>query len=191
MTAACSFSWMATRRVISVALLTLVGVLGCASVPLSTMVKMSQFGPEEFVELKPEDIRAKVTVEEAVGLKPEQTILEVTLASPNGQLMKTFNFELISETPRTEERWLRAPLHWIDYEMKLTDEGESAFKSFQQFAANDPELNSFAISVGAKVKNPPPEGEIMVMSIALKLYQQEAYMPLFEKAEIKMGKTEI
>ncbi|GAA5215472.1 hypothetical protein ACFSJ3_11505 [Corallincola platygyrae] len=166
-------------------------VVGCASVPLSTMVKMSQFGPEQFVELDGNALRAKVTVEEAVGLKPEQTRLAVTIASPQGEFTKEFDFKLVSETPVIEKRLFRDPLYWRDYELKLSQQGYQTFQEFQQLVKADPQLDSLSLSVGARLKNPPPEGEVVTLSIALKLYEQEDYMPLFDKAEVKMGRTEL
>ncbi len=63
------------------------GVLlaGCASVPLSTMVKMATFDQEDLAALSVDEVRLRLTLDHDVPVAFDNTRLEISAQYPDGK----------------------------------------------------------------------------------------------------------
>ena len=67
-------------------------VSGCASIPLSTMLKFSSYQKSDFVAIKPADIRAKIILDQPIEIDIEKVELGLEVETEQGD--RVFKFPL-------------------------------------------------------------------------------------------------
>lgn len=174
------------RRAIRFAALTcgLALVGGCVSVPLSTLWKMRNFGPQDLLQLDPAALRVAATTAEGVQPDPAKTTLRIGLVEKDGS-KRTLNLAL-------EEAGHEAPpdatLPWT---VLRTDAASSRVllelrDSLRAHPEAMPKNASIDVDVFMK-ERPAAEVKTLHLHVSLRLGADQAWMPLFDGVAIPVG----
>lgn len=168
----------------------------CSSVPLSTMLKLSSFNEQSVLSINPDNIRAKITVNNFIDIDLENTKLGLAVESSQGNLALQFPLEKLTLTGNsaTESFFSSTPASQT-YLLQLSPVAVADFKKLQKQLRTSQE-NSFGFSVGAKLKKKEnltdeQKDQKLFMTIELKLDAAEEFFTLIDNAEIKNGKSGI
>ena len=156
------------RRRLALIALCLV-LASCASVPLSTLMRMSSFSEEKFVGLRPDDIGIRIRLPEGFSLDVANSRLAIEVASNAGVHTGTFELE------QTE------------YELRLTAASKDRFRDLQAFVAKA-KVEDIAIRVMPKLASKPEGASSVAVWIDLRLTRAEGYFALVDGASISLAK---
>jgi ABC-type uncharacterized transport system auxiliary subunit len=160
----------------------------CASVPLSTLVRMSSFSQEKFVRLRPEDVGIKIRFAEGFGLDVANSRLAIEVASNSGAHSAAFDLEQTELRPvQLQAGLFSSPQPGVEYEFRLSEESKSQFRQLQAFVARA-KVEDIAIRVMPKLGDKPEGVASVVVWIDLRLTPQEGYFALVKAAEISLRK---
>ena len=168
--------------------LILVSVLlsSCASVPLGTMLVFRSFGKDDFVNIQPQDLRAKIQVEEPVLADLGNAELALELTTEKG--MREFKFPLVllrEEKIAPVEGFFSNSAGKTEYTLKLSDEAVKNFIETQQIIQGETSGKmSFSVKTGFQ-KFPSGITEIG-LSVFLKLSEEKGFVTLFDNAKVEM-----
>lgn len=154
-----------------------VAVASCASVPLSTWMRMSSFSEEKFVGLRPADIGIRIRFPEGFQLDVASSRLAIEVASNAGVHTATFDLQQTTWQSRPGE----------EYELQLTAESRDRFRHLQVFVAQA-KVEDIAIRVMPKLAFRPERASSVVVWIDLRLSQEEGYFALVKGASISLPK---
>lgn len=159
---------------------------GCASVPFSTMLKLGAMDETDFASIHSIDIRAKIVVEVPVKVDVDKTQISIEVENTQGTIQHKFPLALIStaQIPAEDGFFSDTPAR-TEYILKFS---ETAIESFERIQASllTEQKGQMSLSVGASFDDLPDSVEIIVFSIFLKLSETEAYITLFDEAEIEL-----
>lgn len=144
-------------------------VASCASVPFSTLMRMSSFSEEKFVGLRPDDIGVRIRLPEGFSLDVANSRLAIEVASNAGVHTGTFELE------QTE------------YELRLTAQSKERFRQLQAFVARA-KVEDIAIRVMPKLASRPAGASSVAVWIDLRLTREEGYFALVDGASISLAK---
>lgn len=158
----------------------------CASVPLSTMLEFRSFGKDDFVNINPQDLRAKIQVDEPVLADAESARLALELTTEKG--MREFKFPLIllhQEKIAPVAGFFSKSAGKTEYTLKLSDEAVKNFIATQQIIQDEKsgKLN-FSVKTGFQ-KFPSAINEIG-LSVFLKLSEEKGFVTLFDNAKLEV-----
>ena len=85
-------------------------VSGCASIPLSTMLKFSSYQKSDFVAIKPADIRAKIILDQPIEIDIEKVELGLEVETEQGDRVFKFPLSLL------ERRAIPAKEGWFAFD---------------------------------------------------------------------------
>jgi len=160
------------------ALLALCFILAsCASVPLSTLMRMSSFSEEKFAGLRPDDIGIKVRLPEGFALDVAHSRLAIEVASNAGTHTAAFDLEQTGLQSRAGG----------EYELQLTAEARDRFRQLQAFVAKA-QVEDIAIRVMPKLASKPERASSVAVWIDLRLAQEDGYFALVDGASISLAK---
>lgn len=164
------------------------GLAGCASVPLSTMVRMSTFDHRDFVALDADVLRVRVTLPQAFVLDTAKSWLGVEISSPAGS--HTGEFRLTQEMMQPRE--VAAGVFSDDlpataYTLKLADPSRAEFRRLQAFVAQGRPGN-VTIRVVPILSSFPPDAPSTRVWIDLQLAAAQGFFTLVDGAELPMDK---
>lgn len=163
-------------------------VVSCANIPLSTMLEFRSFDEAKFVELDPKHLLTKIHVDKPAEIKPESTWLTLGVSSSEEERSFKYNLEVISErTLPAESGWLSDTPARTEYVLGLSSEAVKEFTELQEFMTSDTPTG-FDLHVNTGFKEPANEMKSITMSIFLKLYANEDYFTLIDRAELDIEK---
>lgn len=165
-------------------------VSGCASIPLTTMMKFSTFQKSDFVSLEPEDIKARLIIDQPVEIDIEKVNLGLEVESQ--QVNRVYKFPLSLLETRAipaKEGWLASDEAKTEYTFELNQESVLNFRDVQQLLKNDKE-GKFGFSVDTGFESVPPDLEKINLSILLKLDSTEDFVPIFEDATLDIKRDD-
>ncbi|GAA4357119.1 hypothetical protein [Kangiella marina] len=175
------------KKVLMIAALAFL-VSACSHIPLSTMLSMSSFDEEDFAQITPETIRAKITTDVADKFAEEKTSLKFVLVSPSKKIDKTLPLKIVSETLGNEEHWFQEDSIKHVTVFKLSPSAIEDFKEIQQTIAEKHPTGSrqlhFSIRWGMDKQNPGPYR----LTAELLLDAEDGYFTLIDDFEIDYDK---
>lgn len=159
-------------------------VQACSNVPLSTVMKMSGFDEDDFINLKPEDIRVRVRS------NTRSNVLAANQLSYNYKGSEAYIEECLTlvkleeENIKTIEHWFREDsfehISWY----QLDKDGIEQFRSLQRhpILKNKEREGSFELSIQTVYTDDSPTK--FELSVDLLLDPEEGYFTMFEDLEI-------
>lgn len=176
------------HRIATILLILLVS--GCASIPISTMLKLSSFDEDSFLLLEGEQVRAQVAVSQPYTINFDKTKLTLDTETDLGTRHFAFPLTLLSETEIPEEiGFFSSRKAQTQYTFKISDEGLTNFTELQRAIEEKQRAQSkagFSFMVSAGFNEEPLPNEIIVVSINLQLSEEDGYFALIENAEIEV-----
>ena len=170
------------------ALLALCVILSsCASVPLSTALRMSSFSEEKFVGLRPEEIGIKLRFPQGFELDVANSRLAIEVASNAGVHSAAFHLEQTGlRAARLPTGLFSAPQPGVEYELRLPAASQSEFRDLQAFVQRA-KLDDIAIRVMPKLASRPDGADAVTVWIDLRLEREQGYFALVDAASIPLG----
>ena len=156
----------------------------CASVPLSTMLEFRSFGKDDFVNIKPQALRAKIQVDEPVLVDVESAELALELTTEKG--MRKFKFPLIllrQEKIAPVAGFFSKSAGKTEYTLKLSDEAVKNFSATQQII-QDEKSGKLNFSVKTGYQKFPIEINEIGLSVFLKLSEERGFVTLFDNVKL-------
>lgn len=166
-------------------LVTAIVVVGCSSIPLSTMWRMRDFGIEDLHKIDPNDLRVQIVLPGQMSDNLKTAEVNVINTRINDQVDRfRFPAEIIERTER-REGWRKQKVIG-ETTWKLTNDGVTDFVRMQKALADtSQEYRSTEINVKAEGDpNPEVEPKPFEITIRIRLFADEPYLILIDKAKI-------
>jgi hypothetical protein len=158
----------------------------CASVPLGTMLEFRSFGKDDFITIQPQDLRAKIHVDEPVRADVESAELALELTTEKG--MREYKFPLLllrEEKIAPVAGFFSKSVGKTEYTLKLSDEAIKNFTATQQII-RDEKSGSLNFSVTTSFEKFPSEITEIGLSVFLKLSEEKGFVTLFDNAKLEV-----
>ena len=174
-------------------LLCLVLLCACASIPLSTALRLSSLDERALVQLEPADIRVKVAVPHGNTLSPEETRLALRL-QPEGKAARvaTMPLRLVGSSQGERSSGFFSPAVAVTtYDMALSTEGAAQLRELQRDVMHlRSESGKVELSVNTSFSKIAEGTKEMRFWVDIKLRSNDAYLTLFDGAQIKFKMAE-
>lgn len=156
-------------------------IAGCSHVPLSTMVSMSGFDEEDFIAIKPDEVRVKVRSDKPLDLSDEDIKLQFKLKSPSGNLDENLALNKVSQSSRQIDSWFGEDTTQYSSTFSLSDKSVVSFKKFQDSKLVRTSRENAKMNFNAKVQFPDNTPEQITFSIDLLLNPSDGYFTLIDE----------
>ncbi len=161
----------------------------CASIPLTTLARLSTFDEQDFIALNADQLRVKSLISTGVRMNEAASKLEVTLTSKQGARHYALQLTQLSErTLLTEAGWFSTAQSQLEQIFCLSDASKQQFKQLQQEFSGQT-LDSFDVGIQISLKRDTPDIDAVVASVSLQLSADDAYFTLIDAAEIELSET--
>lgn len=158
----------------------------CASIPLTTMLEFSSFGKEDLIGIQPQDLRAKIQVDQPVRADVNSAELSLELTTEKGSRAFEFPLHLLNEIDIEPVKGIFSTTAGkTEYTFKLSDEAIKNFVTTQQII-RDEKSGSFNFSVKTNFEELPSEISEIVLSVFLKLSEEKGFVILFKDAKVEI-----
>ena len=148
------------------------------------MLELSQFDEDDFVAIKPGDVRAQITLEQSLRLDIENVELSLEITNANGTRVHEFPLVLLSERSiAPESGWFSDTPGRTVYTTALSETAIESFKSMQQTVANK-QIEDLSFNVRTRFTPVDEMPEQAQLSIAIRLSAESDYITLIDAAEI-------
>jgi len=152
------------------------------------MLEFRSFDEDKFFELDPNHLLTKIHLDKPAEIKPESTWLTLGVSSSEQERSFNYNLEVISEkTLPAESGWLSKTPARTEYILGLSAEAIKEFTELQEFMGSA-SPTGFDLHVNTGFKEAANEMKSITMSIFLKLYADEDYFTLIDRAELDIEK---
>ena len=161
---------------------------GCASVPLSTMVRMSSFSERDFSGLSADEVGVKIRIPRGFGLDVANSWLGIEVASKAG--IHDARFELVqvkSQVIALPGGFFSGPTPGMEYELRLSNASAGAFRDLQEFVSRG-KAEDINIRVVPKLSSSPEAATSIAVWIDLRLSEREGYFPLVDGTSIPLAR---
>lgn len=176
------------RMLIAVLTLSLALLSSCASVPLSTALRMSSFSEQQFASLRPEQIGIKIRFPQGFRLDVANSRLAIEVASSAGVHDTAFELEQTGVQAVQLSMGLFASRQpGVEYELRLSAASEQRFRQLQAFVSKA-KVDDIAIRVMPRLAARPEGASSVDVWVDLQLKQDEGYFPLVSAASISLTK---
>jgi len=153
------------------------------------MIQMAGFGKDDMLQLKPEDIRARLTVNDSIQVKAEKTKLTAGFETDGQQQQLTFSLEEIKrESIAAVDGFFSSRPAFQKITFKLSAEGIAAFNKAKQLAQTEQDGKaSFSVSAALDKKDDSDiqTDEKLLLSLELKLSKDKDFMTLIDEWQVK------
>lgn len=168
------------------AVLFCLGLCGCVSVPLSTIVRMSTFDEQDFAQLDPDVIRAIIKLPDGFELDTARSSLGVKLTSSAGDHFGDFRLEQItSMRTQLSAGMLSSDVVGTEYALKLSAPSKLEFRKLQTFVGKGRPGNA-VIAIAPVLSSFPEDATVATVWVDLLLSKDQGYFTLLNAAEIPM-----
>jgi len=168
----------------------LLALVGCSSIPLSTMWKMHSFGTEDFARIKPEDLRVKVLLPQGFELDfvKDTPHLNFKIETAHGTSQGKIELEKVIQRDITKTSGFFNPTTTTqtEYELKFTDATLPAFSLLQKIARGQEKGRYVTIFIEFSFAKRPEGFVDMPFTVSLLLFPQDGYFVLFDNAHLKL-----
>ncbi len=163
---------------------------GCASVPLTAMIRMSGYSPQKFAQTDPNDIRIKVRLPQSFKVDTEKTFMELRITTLD-DMDETYNFPVEQVDKEDTVTGFFRKKHHIDYILAITGQGLLDFDKLRSTIRENYMYKKASISAKAAFDYAEPLDQAeqkkfneLQFSIFLKLDEKEDYFTLLNKVKI-------
>ncbi|SNY43172.1 hypothetical protein SAMN06297280_0543 [Arsukibacterium tuosuense] len=158
----------------------------CTSVPLGTMLELRSFGKDDFIKIQPQDLRAKIQVDEPVRADIDSAELTLELTTEKG--LREFKFPLLLVDELNIEPMtglFSKSAGKTEYILKLSNEAVKNFIATQQII-RDEQSGRLSFSVATGFEKFPSEITEIGLSVFLKLFEEKDFITLFDNAKVEI-----
>jgi hypothetical protein len=158
----------------------------CSAIPLSSMIQLSGIGAKQLGQIAPEQLRARITINDPAKLVLRDVRLVFQFEYLIGQQQEV-EFLL---TPLTQsmlmpsQSWFGAQVKRYQYEFKITPGSIKAFKQLQGQLLNQGKPRNFRWTVYYYLEQALPAGSAIDLDLAIKFSQQQDFLMILEAASI-------
>jgi hypothetical protein len=166
----------------------LVCLTGCASVPLSSLLRMSGMNQQTLLELDPQQIRARVAVYGGFEIDPKSTQLSLDIADEAGRReSRSYALNLLSKTNgRRPGGMFHSDYPVVAYEFALNSESVEDLRRLQKAFAHS---KNPGLDLNVQTTAPGYYKAVRFW-IDLQLKESEPYMTIVDGAELKPTKVD-
>jgi len=159
---------------------------GCSTVPLSTMIKLGLMDIDDLASIKPEEIRAKVHIDNPIRVIPDKTKITLELDTDQEIFLYKFDLKLLhTNIIEPQVSWFSESVGKTEYIFSLNEKAIESFKATQSAAATK-SLNGFSLSVKWRLDNYNDESD-MRLSVYLKLAENQDYFVMFDRLALEFA----
>lgn len=168
----------------------LAGILGCANIPLGTMLKLAIFGENYFLELDPSHIRTRVQLDNGFTMSIPDSSLNLQIETIQGLEFFAFPLRHVETVtlPGTSN-WFSSTPARTQYDLALTDGAIASFSNLQS-AISERNGQNYSLDVNVSLSGEPEGADQVTMSVLLKLTEEDDYFTLIDKATLDFGNRE-
>lgn len=159
----------------------------CASIPLSTALRLSTLDEKTLHQLDPAGVGVRLSVPRGNVVDVPGTRLKLEL-QPQGEpaLVADMQLRLLGTTEEKRSTGLfSADVPVTTYELALTQDGARQLREFQAQMLKGTDPVKFSFSVNTAFSAFAPDIQEMTFWSDLKLRSNDAYMPLIDGAKVK------
>ncbi len=161
-------------------------ISGCASVPLGTLLEFRNYSVDDLGAIQPQQIRAQIQVDEPVLADAQSSMLQLEISKGDKVQLFTFPLELIGEHKiQSESGLFFSSAGKTQYELRLSEQAINSFKEAQQLLARQKPAE-FKFTVSTSFEKLPENTDEIILSILLKLSDEQDYMLLFDNARLEV-----
>jgi hypothetical protein len=162
------------------------GLAGCMSVPLSTIVRMSTFDEQDFLALDPDVVRVRIKLPQGFDLNPATSSLQVKLTSEAGDHFGEFKLQQVtSGRVQLANGIFAGDASGTEYTLKLAQQSKKEFRDLQGFVKKG-RPGEVVLGVAPRLSSFPPTAETVNVWIDLLLSQGQGFFTLLDGAEVPM-----
>lgn len=159
----------------------------CASIPLSTIARMSHFDESDFAVLDPSALRIRIALPQDFELDADKSRLRVKLVSGTREREDRFDLEPELIEPDTRGGGLfSAAIPCTVHVLRLTEASRKAFAELQAFASEG-RINVIDITVRPAFAAMPEDVTSVTVWIDLLLSRNDGWFTLMEGARVELG----
>ena len=161
-------------------------LVGCASIPLGTLLEFRSFDEQDFIDINPSVIRAKIHLDQPVRIDPSQTLMTLRLETSKGVISDQFSLRLLAEnTIPAEQGLFFDTAAKSEYLLALDDDALASFKRVQS-EINNQQSGKFRLAVSTDLEGVPRSVDTIQFSIFIKLKEESNYITLVDEAELEI-----
>lgn len=164
---------------------------GCASIPFSSIAKLSQYDGQSIAQLNPQQMRVKVSVGNNYSLKPNSTRLQLSFQPEqhNSKTEAALSLKQLSQVQEKRSTGFFSPdLDVVTYEFAVDQAGAETLKQMQQqfIKAGHKGAVSFTVETGFDHKDNADIKKDILLWVDLRLFEKEDYLSLIDAAALKI-----
>ncbi|MFT5758290.1 MAG: PBP1b-binding outer membrane lipoprotein LpoB [Alteromonadaceae bacterium] len=162
----------------------------CSSIPLATIAHFSDAKPEDFFTVDPKKILVKVSINSRVKFEPTRSItLSASIEDSLRQRTIAFPLEVVNKTTQAAvEGFFNDSPEFDIYIMKLAPKAIANLKVFhQERALGIKKRVGLSAGVNFSKGNKNDIDENTVLSVALKLTEQDEFITLIDRWKVEVG----
>ena len=170
-------------------LLALFGVAGCASIPLSTAVRLSAMSPATLAQVDPSQVRVRIALPQGVDLDVAGARLNLEVSTDGRSQREALPLVLINKEKDTRSPGLfRSDMPVVVYQLRLDEAGQQSLRRMRQELMRSGQ-KTIALSVEAPFSELPSGTREVTFWVDTKLSLADAWMPLIDGATVKINKS--
>jgi len=164
-----------------------IGIGGCASIPLSTAVRLSSLKPSSLAHIDPAQVRVRLSVSSGYEVDIPKSRLKLSLlGSRSATRTADMPLTLLRRSNGQRPGGLFSPDAPVTtYELALSPEGAHELRGFQKSLLTNGH-GKFEFNVSAPFSKIPPKAESVTFWADLKLSNKDAYLPLIDDASLQL-----
>ncbi len=158
----------------------------CSSVPLGTMLKMASMDKNDILQIKPREVRVRITLDEPAELEEKEVTLSFKFEHKQGKKSEyQYKLKLLSQRAiKAEAGFFSDTSAANQYEFRISEQSIEEFKQYQIEFAQAGKPESYAWRVYYYLKNIIKSELSLTLDVELKLSNEQSYFYLFKNAKL-------
>lgn len=164
----------------------------CASIPLTTAMRLSSLDEKTLVQLQPGDVRVRLAVPRGNEVDVERVRLTLDVRAEHAPAaVADMRMRLLGvRNGQRSAGMFRADIPVVIYELALAPEGASQLRALQRnVMALKSSKTRFEFSVNTPFSKMVPDQREMQFWVDLKLRETDDYLPLIDGAKVQFKKS--
>ncbi len=180
-------SAMTMRAVVVGVLLAFFGMAGCASLPVSTAVRLSAMSPATLAQVDPSQVRVRIALPQGVELDVASARLNLEVSTDGRSQREALPQVLINTTKETRSPvLLRSDMPVFVYQLRLDETGQQSLRRLRQELMRAGK-KMIAMSVDAPFSGLPNGTREVTSWVYAKLSLADAWMPLIDGVTVRIN----
>ena len=162
---------------------------GCASVPLSSMAKLSGFDETDFLQLDPRQLQVRGTIDKKIGADLARAVsLAMVLKTPNGEIPLQLPLQTLYRQTLAARNGLFSSSPAMEVTtLALTPAGITEFEKLQQLLARQQiRGGSFSAGINRTRDNTRQRADEVRVSVAIRLTEDQGFITLIDNHSIDL-----